>query len=99
MNSDNLLIFKFRNANLKDNLVNNLKKLECSQISKFLPFKMIRSTLFEKTHLGGQILYRSPDHIKNGLKINFNQFSKTAMTISSRTAGEHIIVIIRYEYY
>jgi len=32
--SQNLLIFKFRNSkfDLKDNFVNNLKKLECLQI-------------------------------------------------------------------
>ena len=34
----------------------NIKKLECSQISKFLRFKMIWSSYmyFEKSHLGGQ---------------------------------------------
>ena len=39
-NSDKLLIFKFGNLkfDLKDNFVNNLKKLECLQISTFLTF-------------------------------------------------------------
>ena len=42
-NSDKLLIFKFGNLkfDLKDNFVNNLKKLECLQIAKFLCFEMI----------------------------------------------------------
>jgi len=43
INSDNLLIYKFPNSkfDLKDNFVNNFKKLECMQISKLLRFKMI----------------------------------------------------------
>jgi len=43
INSENLLIFKFRNSkvDLKDNFANNKKKLECLQISKLLLFKMI----------------------------------------------------------
>ena len=38
LNSDNLVIFKFRNrkCDIRDNFVNNLKKLERSQISKCL---------------------------------------------------------------
>ena len=49
-NSDNLVIFKFRNSivDLKYNFVNNFKKLECSQISKFIRFKTIRSWSFQK---------------------------------------------------
>ena len=40
--SENLIIFKLRNKfDLKNNFVNNLKKLECLQMSKFLRFKMI----------------------------------------------------------
>jgi len=35
-------------VDLKDNFVNNLKKLECSPISKFLRFKMIWSASFDK---------------------------------------------------
>ena len=47
INSDNLLIFKFRNfkLDLKDNFVNTLEYL---QISKFLRFNMIWSSSFEK---------------------------------------------------
>jgi len=50
INSDTLVIFKFRKSkfDLKDNFVNNSKKLECSQISKFPSFKMISSSSFEK---------------------------------------------------
>ena len=50
INSYNLLIFIFRNFkfDLKDNLVNNLKKIECSQISKFLRLYTRRL----KNHLG-----------------------------------------------
>jgi len=61
INGENLVIFKFRYSKLglKDHFVNNYKS---SQISKFLRFKMIRSSSFE--NFGGQSLYRCPNHFK-----------------------------------
>ena len=38
-NSENLVIFRLRNS--KENFINNIKKLECSQMYKFLRFKTI----------------------------------------------------------
>mgnify|MGYP000614368986 CR=1 FL=1 len=42
-----------------------LEKIECSQISKFLLFKMIARCL--KNHLMRQIRYRSLNPVKNGV--------------------------------
>jgi len=55
INSDNLLIFKFRYSmfdlqTIKDNFVNSYKKLECLQISIFLRFDTIPR--LKKTYRG-----------------------------------------------
>jgi len=56
INSDNLLLFKFSKFYLKGNFVNNCKKFECLQISKFLPFKMIWSWSFDKIISGSNFV-------------------------------------------
>ena len=68
IDGENLLIFKFRNSKfyLQNNFVNNYK-FECLQIFKFLPFKMIWNSSFEKNYLGGQILSKVWFLLKNGV--------------------------------
>jgi len=86
INSDNLLIFKFRNCKfyLKDNFVNKLKKLECLQISKFLPFKMIWSSSFEKIILRAKFCTEVWSLLKNGVSAgNY----KTGAVATCRTTG------------
>jgi len=48
-NSDNLIIFTFQNFKVDLKHISSIsEKLEFSQISKFLSFKMIRSSSFDK---------------------------------------------------
>jgi len=51
---------------LKENFVNNAKKLECSHISKFLCFKMIRTSSFGKIIYGVKFCTEVLTLLKNG---------------------------------
>ena len=61
-----MIKFRISKFDLKDNFINDSKKIECSQISKFLRFRMIGSSAFE-------LLYRSPNPVEQKRRLKFSK--------------------------
>jgi len=89
LNTDNLLIFKFRKCkfDLNDNFINNWQNSNARRFLNSYALKWYEARR-PKNHLGGQILYRSPDPGKKWhIKCSKNLDMSTSDTVDVIDSG------------